>query len=172
MFFNKKSEELVKRHISSGLKEIKEELDEHLTSVNQNTNEIQTNYEYLCELDSKIEKLKERIDEITMFLGISHPKADYKISPLTKNEKEVFLILYTKGEEKGYLTYKEIARSLALSEDLVMNYITNLIEKGIPIIKKYANNKVSIKLDSNFKSIQAKENIVKIDEAISAKLSH
>tara|TARA_Y100000310_G_C20621722_1_gene783703 strand:+ start:987 stop:1535 length:549 start_codon:yes stop_codon:yes gene_type:complete len=171
MFFNQKKEEFVKNQIGSSLKEIKEELDEHLISVNQNTNEIQTNYEYLCELDSKIEKLKERLDEITVFLGISHPKSDYKISPLTKNEKEVFLVLYTRGEEKDYLTYKEIARYLALSKELVMNYITNIIEKGIPIIKRYADNKVYIKLDPNFKSLQAKENLVKIDEEISAELS-
>jgi DNA-binding CsgD family transcriptional regulator len=171
MFFNKKSEELVKKQISSGLKDIKEELDEHLISVNQNTNEIQTNYEYLCELDSKISKLKERLDEINAFLGMSHPKSDYKISPLTKNEKEVFLVLYTKGEEKDYLTYKEIGRSLALSKELVMGYITNLIEKGIPLIKRYAENQIYIKLDPKFKKIQAKENIVNIDEAISMKLS-
>jgi len=168
MFFNKKREKLAKKAEESNLKD---ELDEHLTSINQNTNEIQTNYEYLCELDSKIEKLKERIDEVSMFLGLSRSKQHYKISPLTKNEKEVFLVLYTKGEEKDYLTYKEIARSIALSKELVMNYITNLIEKGIPIIKKYADNKVYIKLDPNFKSLQAKENLVKIDEVISSKLT-
>jgi len=165
--FKKREKE---KEISSSLKEAKDELDEHLMSINQNTNEIQTNYEYLCELDSKIEKLKERIDEITMFLGLSRPKQQYKVSPLTKSEKEVFLVLYTKGEEKGYLTYKEIAKCLAQSENLVMNYITNLIEKGIPIIKKYANNKVYIKLDPSFKGLQAKENIVGIDETISIEM--
>ena len=102
---------------------------------------------------------------------ICETSASSQISPLTKNEKEVFLVLYTKGEEKDYLTYKEIGRSLALSKELVMGYITNLIEKGIPLIKRYAENQIYIKLDPKFKNIQAKENIVNIDEAISMKLS-
>ena len=38
---------------------IKEEFDEHLGSINENTNEIQANYEYLCNTDSKIDKLNE-----------------------------------------------------------------------------------------------------------------
>ena len=41
---------------------IKQEFLEHLDSINQNTNEIQANYEYLKEFETKLEKLRERID--------------------------------------------------------------------------------------------------------------
>ena len=40
--------------------DVKEELEDHLTAINENTNEISANYEYLCEIDSKMDKLNER----------------------------------------------------------------------------------------------------------------
>ncbi len=35
------------------------------------------------------------------------------------------------------LSYGKIAGSINLTESLVKQYVTNLIEKGIPIIKEY-----------------------------------
>jgi DNA repair exonuclease SbcCD ATPase subunit len=100
-------------------KQLEEQLDDHLQSINENTNEIQANYEYLCELDMKIEKLTERLDEIFMFLGW-HAKNGYDIrlepSPLTESEQQVFMVLYTQDDNN--ITYKDIAAKLNLSENL------------------------------------------------------
>ena len=145
---------------------IKNEFSEHLTSINQNTNEIQSNYEYIYELNSKIEKLAERVDEISVYLGLSKQSKDYEIKPLTRREQEVFLVLYTLKEESS-MTYSIIARRLALTESLVQTYVSNIIAKGVPIVKKYVNNRVHLSIDYNFKVLQAKENVAGIHKKIS-----
>lgn len=136
-----------------------------MNSINQNTNEIQSNYEFLCELDSKIEKLNEKIDEIQMFLFPElASKKNYQIDPLTEREQEIFLVLYA-SEDKG-LTFLDIGRKTGLPFSLVKEYIKNLIKKGIPIIRNCFDDKISLTLDKDFRALQAKENIVKINESM------
>jgi len=153
-----------------GLDDIKEELEDHLNAINENTNEIQANYEYIAKLDLKIDKLAEQIEKIQIFLQKNSTfKAKktnkFNIQPLTKKEQEIFLILYTLEERKS-ITHKEIARKALLTEALVRDCITSMMEKGVPIIKKYFNNKSYLRLDSDFKSLQAKENILKIEQTV------
>lgn len=47
---------------------IKEELEDHLLAINENTNEIASNYEYICMLESKIERLTQRVDVLQLKL--------------------------------------------------------------------------------------------------------
>ena len=47
---------------------IRHEFEEHLQAINENTNEISANYEYICEIESKMDRLSERIDNIQLFL--------------------------------------------------------------------------------------------------------
>ena len=151
------------------IKELKEELEDHLTAINENTTEIQSNYEFLNELDQKIDKLSSRLDQIQLFLQensnfqFDHEPI-FEIQDLNNKEKEVFLVLYTLDDQSHGVTYTEIARKLMLSETLVGNYILNMIGKGIPIIKCYINGKAHLKLDSDFKRAQAKSNICRIEQ--------
>ena len=85
---------------------------------------------------------------------------------LDRREQEVFLVIYTLEEEKGSLTYEDIARKLSISEQLASNYVTSLIEKGVPIMKRYINSKPYLKLDPEFKTLQTKENILQLSLAI------
>lgn len=151
------------------IKQVREELDEHLCAINENTNEIQANYEYLAKLEAKIEKLSERIERIQLFLeeklGLQRSEVkEFTIEPLTNKEKEVFLTLYTLEETKGLVTYTDIARKTGLPEEFVCSYITRMIEKGVPIVKRYVRDKPYLKLDSRFKELQAKKNILKIEQ--------
>jgi len=117
---NNGSKELltVNKRLKKAFNTIKEEFEEHLGSINENTNEIQANYEYLCNIDSKIDKLNEKIEEIQLFIKYlaNEKNRDDKKKPthnhifLTTREKEVFLALYTMAEEKGPITYKAISR--------------------------------------------------------------
>ena len=158
---------LVSFEINKVFGQIKEQFEDHLETINENTNEIHSNFEYLCELDKKIDKLSERIDELNNTIkqqnGEKVEKKTFKLQPLTTKEKEVFYALYILTEHKRYATYKEIAKRVSYSEDLVASYITNLIEKGIPIVKKYANRLAYLGLNSEFREIQAKENIVGVN---------
>lgn len=150
------------------LSQIKEELDEHLEAINANTNEIQTNYEFLCRLESKIDKLNERLDELQILMKPEQEKKKTLIHPLTKHEKEVFLVLYEAGE--NFVTYLEIGKHLGLPEHLVGDYVMNLIAKGIPMVKRYINNKSYIKIDTEFRNLQTRENIVGIEKDISKRV--
>ena len=136
---------------------VESELNEHLESINANTSEIQSVYELLNELDAKVEKLASRIDDLQVHLDVPQRKVNVQIHPLTEKEKEIFFALYTEDN----LTYLDIARKTGYDEVMVQDYLTNLIAKGIPILKRYQNEKICISLERNFKEIQAKENIVK-----------
>jgi len=154
--------------LHNAFSQIKDEFEDHLTAVNENTNEIQANYELVCNIDQKLNKLAERLDKLEIFLqkhGLkTEQKEKFKPIRLSKREQEIFLILYTLEEIKGTVTYLDIARRVALPEDIVASYISNMLQKGVPIIKKYIANEAHLSLNPSFKSLQAKENILQIEQ--------
>ena len=148
---------------------IREELDEHLEAINNNTNEIQSNFEYLQELDKKVEKLSEKMDEILMVLKGSSEQKSFEVKELTKREKQVFQAFYTLiHDHPEGVTYVQIAHKLGISTGLVANFVTNLLEKGVPVKKVYHNNNVHLLLDEEFSQLQAKENVLGINSLLSA----
>ena len=167
-FFNRGSSiSRLNKGIRAEITKIKHELDEHLQAINENTNEIAANYEYIGEIENKLEKLCARIDEIQMCIesnsGITFAKRNnFDVKRLNRREQEVFLVIYTLEEEKGSLTYDDIAEKLNISYELAGSYVTSMIEKGVPIIKRYINSKPYIRLDPEFKTLQAKENILQL----------
>lgn len=154
--------------LQDAFSKIREEFEDHLAAINENTNEIQANYEYLCEIDDKIEKVCQRLDQIEMFMQ-NHSgfrpdeRQGYKIDKLARREQEVFLVLYMSCD-KGPVSYKELARKTGLTEELVSGYIISMVQKGVPVRKRYIANKPCLYLEREFKSIQAKENILQIDQ--------
>ncbi|PLW79657.1 hypothetical protein C0585_06710 [Candidatus Woesearchaeota archaeon] len=162
------------KKIENGLKDsfskIREEMDIHLDTINENTNELAANYDYMMKLEGKIDKLNERIDELTImmeeFVGMPKKigyKEQFENIVLSNREQEVFLVLYSSQTD---LSHNEIARKLGLTIQLVDQNIDGMISKGVPIIKRYNEGKVTLKVDDDFKSLQAKENILNINEAI------
>ena len=146
---------------------IRHEFEEHLQTINENTNEIAANYEYTCELESKLDKLSERVDKIQMYLESNSNIAiskinNFDVKRLDKREQEVFLVIYTLEEEKGSVTYEDIAKRLSIPEQLAGAYVTSIIEKGVPILKRYVNSKPHLRLDPEFKTLQIKENILQL----------
>ena len=98
-------------------------------------------------------------------MGFSAPKKPkFEPKPLTNNEQDVFLVLYTLEEKKGAVTYTDICKRTGLSKDLVASYITRMIEKNVPIIKRYVNKEPHLRLDPQFKRLQAKENILGLSQ--------
>ncbi len=43
--------------LQDAFSQIKDEFEDHLTAINENTNEIQANYELLCNIDQKLKGL-------------------------------------------------------------------------------------------------------------------
>jgi biotin operon repressor len=158
----------LKYQLKRAFSKIKEEFSQHLESINENTNELQANYEYLSELETHVDKLSGRIEHIELFLkklddsfrALENTEG-YTIQPLSVNEKRIFAIVYSANKP---LSYPDIASALSMSESLVRSYLTNIISKGVPIIKKYLGGKPIISLDEEFKKLQQKENIIKLSQ--------
>ncbi len=167
-YFSKKPKD-TNFELKEALKSIKNELDGHLEAINQNTSEIQTSYECMNEINDKLEKLAERVEAIEIFLqkynAFTVEEKSFDIKPLTKTEQQVFLVIYALEDEKGLVSYSDIIKKTALPGYIVNEYIARLVEKGIPLLKKYVNNIPYIRLNPEFKRLQAKENILCIDTA-------
>jgi len=153
----------VKAVMDENIQSIKEELDQHLDSINQNTHEIQANYDYIEELHAKIDKLTARMDDLTtLFLqGMPKKEKQFQEYKLTIQEKKVFVTLYTAQEP---LTYEELATRSALPFFVVEDAITALSIKQIPIIQKTFAGKTLMVLDEDFKEIQTKHGVIDIQE--------
>ena len=152
--------------VSDVLAKVREELDEHREVINENTNEITLNQEFLNELSCKIDKLTERIDELTLLIkcGAQTATQEWKIQPLTTREKEVFQALYVQSEERNNaVTYKELSSKLKTSEASVASFIASFVAKGIPLVKRYSSGRAYIGLDQAFRHAQAKDNIVGVN---------
>ncbi|MFC1800630.1 hypothetical protein ACFLYT_01095 [Nanoarchaeota archaeon] len=163
--FNAEDFKQMNSDLDNAFAEIRQEMEDHLDTINENTNEIQGNHEYLSGLNSKIDKLSERLDNLQMFLkGLASTDSKIKeaekpkIQPLTSEEKRIFLLLYTSGEVP--LSYKDLAERISVPEVIVRDYITTMIEKGVAIQKEYRNSKPFLKIDHQFRELQAKENII------------
>ena len=138
------------------LAQIREELDDYLSAINDNTSEIKSNYSYTQLVDQRIDQVLSRLDRIEQALG---SRRRPNVQPLTYEEKKVFLILYTEDVPKSYT---DLAQQANLSEGLVVDIIASLIEKGVPLLKSHFNTTAYIKMDPSFKEVQAKENVVNL----------
>lgn len=176
--FNNKKDVVnkINKSLKSSFNNIKEEMDIHLDSINENTSEINANFDYLLKLEGKVDKLSERIDDLHMmmeeFIGMpskSSFKDQFANITLTNREQEVFMTLYPLIHQES-LSYSEIAKKLGFTISLVDRFVKDLIMKGIPIIKKYNDNLLLLSLDEEFKNLQAKENVLNINENITQSL--
>jgi|TARA_Y100000294_G_C8507427_1_gene317278 hypothetical protein len=156
----------LKHNLKGAFRSSKDELDMHLDTINQNTNEIQTNYESIAELDVKIEKLADKIDELQLLLNPSN----YNFSEvnLSKIEQEFFLNLYTVEDR---ISITNFARKCGLTIEMCESMLQRMISKGIPIVKQLVDNMVFISLEYTFKDLQARKNFLKIDVSVCKNLN-
>ena len=170
MFKSKKYLDELKQQINKFINSFRSELDDHLGAINDNTNELQDFHAFLQGLDGKIEKLNEKVDSLHLFVEnvisddfVLEKNDPLPIQPLNTDEKRMFVALYTCSEPISYI---DLGTTLELPETSVRTITASLIEKGIPLIKRYKKSKPFIQLDEDFKELQAKNNVVIIDKKI------
>ncbi|MFT4311268.1 MAG: hypothetical protein ACMXX7_01430 [Candidatus Woesearchaeota archaeon] len=166
MVFKENQIEQLRKGLKNAFSSIKIEFNEHLETINQNTTEIQSLYDYVSEVEHKLDKLSERIDELQMHLNPTMAYDQFSVE-LTHREQEVFVVLYAESQK---ITAKTIARRLGFTDEMVQRYIYSLISKGIPVLKHFQDEEMFITLDDKFKELQARRNVLKIDESISRQL--
>ncbi len=138
--------------------EIKQAFEEHLTAINETTAEMQVLFDFLQVMERKLDSLSQRVDQIQITLQ-NNPALARKQYALNQMENQIFFALYT---EETPLTFQEIAVKANLPAALVPEGISALIEKGIPLIKSFYNDRLFLKLEQHFKELQARENIISL----------
>ncbi len=138
---------------------IRQELEEHLSAINENTTEIQALFDYFQEIELKIEKVSQRLDAIQLSTLDQPLSLKPLVSPLNHVEKKVFLVLYT---EETPLSYHEIGNKAKLPYSIIPECVSSLTTKGIPLLRSFYNDQLFLKLDPQFKEVQAKENLVNL----------
>lgn len=148
---------------------IREELDDHRQAINENTNEVESHFESMSEIARRLDSLSERLDQISRVISLPETREHmFKVSPLTPKEKVVFSALYAGTEDDPEMTYQRLASRLGMADDLVAAYITNLMEKGVLVKKRYVGSTVRVSLDHRFREKQAKGNLVRLDHPLTA----
>ncbi len=174
MIFKKENSDVknLREELKIVFSKIKEELEDHLESINQNTLEIHSNYEYISLLNNKIDKLAERIAMIELRLkdlGVQEKKEkiqEKKVENvfLTREEEELLALLLDSKRKKSLLSYDIIAEKLNVSKNYATELINNLLEKKIPIEKKYFDEKIFIEIHNSFlKNNDIEYNFITID---------
>ena len=153
------------KNIKKSFEKVKEEMSDHLDTINKNTIEINSNYDYIKQLEKMIHKLNENMDDLNLKLseikGESLNINEIKNIQLKPKEVEIFKLLY---ENMGDLfDYKKIARTLGFTETTEKRKITLMTNKGIPIEKKYYDHSIFLVLDADFRNLQAKNNVLKLN---------
>jgi len=160
------------KEIKKAFNKVRKEFEEHLDAINENTSEIQSNYELLLKLEARVDKIESSITEINRFIQqfksqniyfLDDQEANsFTIMPLTEEEKRVFKTLYELEAEGVKIAYDNIAEQLGISTSLAREYLASMIEKGVPVIKSYMNQRVFLSLEPKFKDLQTKKNIIRI----------
>jgi DNA-binding MarR family transcriptional regulator len=142
---------------------IREELDEHRSVINENTEEIQSSFETINLLSSKIDKLSERLDQLALLVGGKKDSKKFSLSPLTSREKEVFRAIYELNEKFAFVAYNQISRKVGLTKEMVSSAVSNMISKGVPFVKRFVGKTCLLKIEESFKEAQIKGNVVGLD---------
>ncbi|MBT6762723.1 hypothetical protein HOA92_06810 [archaeon] len=130
-------------------------LDEHLSAINENSNEIQALFDYLQDMEIKIDALHSRLDS----LQLESEGKQIAVKPLNKIERQIFVVLYTAGK---FLGYEDIAVRSKVASSCVPEHLRSITTKGIPLTRSLIDKKVLVQIDAKFKERQAKENIVNL----------
>lgn len=143
--------------ITNNLASIKDELDEHLDTINENSREIDENRVMISSLHEQLCKLTDVVNELS-FSGEDRMQAKIELS---RSEQIVFEALYT---EPGPMTYGFLARRSGKPVSVVRDIVFELVKKGVPVVKlRDELGAYHLALDMEFRELQARQQIVQIE---------
>jgi len=143
--------------VKNSLNLVRQNLSEHLSAINENTSELQSLFDFIQEIDQKINKLSERIDQVQLQ---THQEKDKPyVESLSATEKKLFLVLYT---EEDPLNCLDLSHKSEVPFSIIREHLNSLSKKGITINRTFNNNQTFYKLDPGFRDWQAKNNIINL----------
>lgn len=150
----------MQKNVKKAFSKVREELDDHLESINQNSVEVQSVYEFLIQLEQRMDKMEERLDTI----AIHHTRRSYEpVNDLNYREQELFLSIYLADNP---LAVSKLSKKLGYTKDAVITYAETLSAKGIPLLRQLVEDEEYISMELQFKDLQAKQQIVAVEQHI------
>jgi len=125
---------------------IEQSLSEHLSAINENTAELQSFFDYIQELDQKLEKLSQRLDQIQLQMNVPNDKP--YVAPLNPTEKKLFLVLYT---EEAPLNCFDLSQKSGVPCSIIREYLATIVQKGVPLNRSFQNSHTYYQLSYKFK---------------------
>lgn len=145
--------------IKQVLDSMREELDDHRQSINENTTELETVFEFLSALEAKLDNVQRIAEQLALTLNAPQQA----IGVLNRREKQVSQALFLLGKTKPWVSCEELANHCSFSREVLAATIAALIAKQVPILKKYDGTRAYVQLTPNFREQQAKHNVLKTD---------
>ncbi len=150
------SESSIIKQVFDGMRE---ELDDHRQTINENTTEIETVFEFLNALEAKLDNVQHLVERLALTLNQSTPV----IGVLTRREKTVCQTLFLLGKTRPWVSCEEIATKCGLSREVLAATLAALVTKHVPVLKKYDSTRAYAQLSPEFREQQAKHNVIKAD---------
>ena len=147
---------------------VRQELDDHLEAINLNTSEQDIQNNFICEIDNRMTKMEERMDELHFLLKQMVTKAQLSVE-LSKDEQRIFLVLYT---HEKFMSIRRISDKAAMPAEMVEDTLTAMMDKGIPMEREILDGVVYFRMSDTFKLRQAKENIIAIDTDVTSQFQN
>jgi len=146
-------------------------MDDHLTAINENTQEIELCYSHMMEMNKRIKFLENKIDFMQKIIGKLVQSEQIPIKSdekpkirLSKQEQKLFMQFYSFD---GAMDLTMLTANLGRSEGFIRYYINSLVQKGVPILKENRGKKQYFLLDPQFKDEHARNNTVLIERDLS-----
>jgi hypothetical protein len=171
LFKSRKRHDIISADITQlkdNLSLAREEIDEHLDAINGNTGEIDMQNNFICEMDNRLNKMEEKMDELHFILNQLVTRAKLSVE-LSKDEQRVFLMLYT---HEKFMKPCEIGLKAFLEQEIAEEALTSMMDKGVPIEREILDGLVYFRMNKDFKLRQAKESIIKIDPDVTGQFQN
>ena len=105
----------------------------------------------------------EQASEILETLDNIKKEIRLKFKRLTPQEMLIFSTLYQLEQTQKEVNYKDISLKLNLSESSIRDYVSRLINKGIPVEKIRKNNKqIILKISEDLRKIASLQTIIQL----------
>ncbi len=160
------SGQIIVSDVNQVIESMREELDDHLVAINENTEEIELNYSYVLAFNERLKLVEQKIEQlIKIFDKEQHEeqKIKFKKIRITEAEQKIFSLFYNTDRA---MSYSDVEEESGVSKNKVKTCLNSLIEKGVPVYRFLTNKKQYYYLDAGFKQLQCKENILQLDKTL------
>jgi len=135
----------VEARIKNSFAAVKEEIEDHLVAINENTDELKRHSDFMNELENRIEMVSEKLESLQLMV------MQLMKSSLNENEKKILDVL---SKSTSFLSCRDIAFFTAVSELFVKAHLFSMICKGVPLKEKVIDNQSYFVLERKTESKQ------------------